>query len=307
MSRARLPSLKALQAFEAFARAGAMTRAAEELHVTHGAVSRQIKALEQQLGARMVSGPRHNLTLTPAGRDLAASLGAAFDMMAAGLPGADAGEDLAVACLGTFAMKWLIPRLPRFLERRPGARVRIVETGASAGFGQGGPQAAIRLQSGPAPPGVKATAFLGHAYGPVLSRELFDRTGARADRLLRLPRLHSETFAAGWAKWAGDVGLDLPAATQEQAFEHNSYMLEAAAAGLGVAVTAWAFAQADVLAGRLVAPWGFQPLPTRFTYLRPALGENPLAQAFGVWLREEGRRDPPPPEALLQLRSTSSS
>jgi len=198
-------------------------------------------------------------------------------------------------------MKWLIPRLPRFLERRPGVRVRIVETPASVDFGQGGPQAAIRLQSGAAPPGVKATAFLGHAYGPVLSRELFDRTGARADRLLRLPRLHSETFASGWAKWAGDVGLDLPAATQEQAFEHNSYMLEAAAAGLGVAVTAWAFAQADVLAGRLVAPWGFQPLPTRFTYLRPSLAENSLAQAFGVWLREEGRRDPTPPEALLSI------
>jgi len=301
MTRARLPSLKALQAFEAFARAGAMTRAAEELNVTHGAVSRQIKALEQQLGARLVSGPRHNLALTPAGRDLAVSLGAAFDMMAAGLPGADTGEDLMVACLGTFAMKWLIPRLPRFLERRPGVRVRIVETPASVDFGQGGPQAAIRLQSGAAPPGVKATAFLGHAYGPVLSRELFDRAGARADRLLRLPRLHSETFASGWAKWAGDVGLDLPAATQEQAFEHNSYMLEAAAAGLGVAVTAWAFAQADVLAGRLVAPWGFQPLPTRFTYLRPSLAENSLAQAFGVWLREEGRRDPTPPEALLSI------
>ena len=301
MTRARLPSLKALQAFEAFARAGAMTRAAEELNVTHGAVSRQIKALEQQLGARLVSGPRHNLALTPAGRDLAVSLGAAFDMMAAGLPGADTGEDLMVACLGTFAMKWLIPRLPRFLERRPGVRVRIVETPASVDFGQGGPQAAIRLRSGAAPPGVKATAFLGHAYGPVLSRDLFDRAGARADRLLRLPRLHSETFASGWAKWAGDVGLDLPAATQEQAFEHNSYMLEAAAAGLGVAVTAWAFAQADVLAGRLVAPWGFQPLPTRFTYLRPSLAENSLAQAFGVWLREEGRRDPTPPEALLSI------
>ena len=301
MTRARLPSLKALQAFEAFARAGAMTRAAEELNVTHGAVSRQIKALEQQLGARLVSGPRHNLALTPAGRDLAVSLGAAFDMMAAGLPGADTSEDLMVACLGTFAMKWLIPRLPRFLERRPGVRVRIVETPASVDFGQGGPQAAIRLRSGAAPPGVKATAFLGHAYGPVLSRDLFDRAGARADRLLRLPRLHSETFASGWAKWAGDVGLDLPAATQEQAFEHNSYMLEAAAAGLGVAVTAWAFAQADVLAGRLVAPWGFQPLPTRFTYLRPSLAENSLAQAFGVWLREEGRRDPTPPEALLSI------
>jgi len=299
MNRNRLPSLKALQAFEAFARTGAMTRAAEELCVTHGAVSRQIKALELQLGARLIAGPRHNLALTPAGRDLAASLGAAFDMVAASLPGADTGEDLAVACLGTFAMKWLIPRLPRFQDRRPGARVRIVENPTAADFSQGGAQAAIRLASGPAPAGLKATAFLNHAYGPVLSPALFDRDKGEADRVLRLPRLHSETFASGWAKWAGDVGVDLPPAAREQAFEHNFYMLEAAAAGLGVAVTAWAFAQADVLAGRLIAPWGFAPLPTRFTYLRPSLGDHSLAEAFGLWLREEGRRDPEPPLALL--------
>jgi len=298
MSRARLPSLKALQAFEAFARAGAMTRAAEELNVTHGAVSRQIKALELQLGARLVAGPRHNLTLTPAGRDLAASLGAAFDMVAASLPGADSGEELAVSCLGTFAMKWLIPRLPAFQERHAGARVRIVET-QSADFSQGKAQAAIRLSNGSAPAGLKATGFLNHAYGPVLSPALFERAKGQSDRLLRLPRLHSETFASGWEKWAGDVGVKLPPAVQDQAFEHNFYMLEAAAAGLGVAVTAWAFAQADVLAGRLIAPWGFAPLPTRFTYLRPALADNPLAETFGHWLREEGRRDPQAPKRAL--------
>ena len=295
MSRTRLPSLKALQAFEAFARTGAMTRAAAELFVTHGAVSRQIKALELQLGARLIAGPRHKLVLTPAGRDLASSLGAAFDMISASLPGADTGNELAVACLGTFAMKWLIPRLPRFQERRPDARVRIVENPSSGDFGQGGAQSAIRLSSGPAPAGLKATAFLNHAYGPVLSPALFEGAKGHADRLLRLPRLHSETFASGWEKWAADAGVELPPAAREQAFEHNFYMLEAAAAGLGVAVTAWAFAQADVLAGRLVAPWGFAPLPTRFTYLRPALGDNPLAEAFGIWLREEGRRDPEPP------------
>jgi LysR family glycine cleavage system transcriptional activator len=299
MSRRPLPSLKGLQAFEAFARTGSMTRAAEELHVTHGAVSRQVKALELQLGAGLVTGPRHRLALTAAGRQLAASLSAAFDMAAAGLPGADAGQELVVSCLGTFAMKWLIPRLPRFLHDHPGVRVRIVEDQAPADFSQGGVHAAIRLQLEPAPPGLKALAFLDHAYGPVLSPALFDEAQRDGDRVLRLPRLHSETFSSGWAQWAGDTGTVLPPAPVEQAFEHNSYLLEAAAAGMGVAVTAWAFARADIEGGRLTAPWGFHPLPSRFTYLRPALADNPAAEAFGAWLRSEGRRDPPAPTQTI--------
>ena len=76
-------------------------------------------------------------------------------------------------------------------------------------------------------------------------------------------------------------------------------MLEAAAAGLGVAVTPWAFAQPDIERGRLVAPWGFEPVGETFTYLRPALAENPAAAAFGAWLRDEGRRSAKPPLALI--------
>ncbi len=294
MSRRRLPSLKGLQAFEAFARAGLMTRAAEELSVTHGAVSRQIKALERQLGTRLLAGPKHALTLTPAGRELAASLGPALDMIAASLPGAAADRELVVSCLSTFAMKWLIPRLPHFIDRHPGGRVRIVEDRGAAAFGQAGAHAVIRLWRGPPEPGIKATPFLDHAYGPVLSPALFEAAARDPAKLLALPRLHSETFAAGWAKWADDAGVALPPATAERAFERNSYMLEAAAAGLGCAVTGQAFAQADIEAGRLVAPWGFHPLPTRFTYLRPALNEPPLSKAFGAWLATEGRKAPPP-------------
>lgn len=291
--RRRLPSLKGLQAFEAFARAGSMVRAADELSVTHGAVSRQIKALEQQLGAKLLAGPRHDLALTPAGRELAASLAAAFDRIAAGLPGAGAGEELVVSSPGTFAMKWLIPRLASFIESNPGIQVRILEDGGTASFS--GVQAAIRLHRGAAPPGVKATPFLDHAYGPVLSPAL---SGA-ADRetVLLLPRLHSETFADGWARWAADAGVALPPPSAERSFEHNSYMIEAAAAGLGVAVTAWAFAQTDIETGRLVAPWGFRPLATRFTCLRPALASHPAADRFALWLAAEGRRAKRPPAA----------
>jgi len=295
MVRRRLPSLKALQAFEAFARAGSMVRAAEELCVTHGAVSRQIKALERQLGATLLAGPRHALAFTPAGRELAACLASAFDQIAAGLPGAEAGEELVVSSPGTFAMKWLIPRLAGFIEANPGLQVRIIEDGGPVEFGRGGVQAAIRPHRGPAPAGMAATPFLAHAFGPVLSPGLFDKAGGAAAQALKLPRLHSETFAESWARWAADAGIDLPRPAAERSFEHNSYMLEAAAAGLGIAVTAWAFAQADIETGRLVAPWGFRRLPTRFTFLRPSLAGHAAADRLARWLVAEGRKAKPPP------------
>ncbi|MGK9170998.1 LysR family transcriptional regulator [Inquilinus limosus] len=299
MVRRRLPSLKSLQAFEAFARVGSMVRAADELCVTHGAVSRQIKALERQLGAKLLTGPRHGLTFTPAGQELAACLATAFDQIAAGLPGAEAGEELVVSSPGTFAMKWLIPRLAGFIEANPGIQVRIIEDGGAVEFGRGGVQAAIRLHRGAVPPGMTTTPFLTHSFGPVLSPGLFDRAGRAAAQALLLPRLHSETFAESWARWAADAGVDLPRPSAERSFEHNSYMLEAAAAGLGIAVTAWAFAQSDIEAGRLIAPWGFLPLATRFTCLRPSLVSHPAADRLARWLVTEGRRAKPPPGPLI--------
>ena len=138
MVRRHLPSLKGPQAFEAFARAGSMVRAAEELFVTHGAVSRQIKALEHQLGAKLLTGPRHNLAFTPAGHELAVSLSAAFDQISAGLPGAEESEEFITSLPGTFAMKWLIPRLANFVVSNPEVQVRILEDSGPAEFGHNG-------------------------------------------------------------------------------------------------------------------------------------------------------------------------
>lgn len=288
MARRPLPSLTGLRAFEAFARLGSMSRAGEELCVTHGAVSRQVRALEARLGERLVAGPRHDLMLTEAGRRLAAGLTPAFDAIAQALPGAGRGRELVVSCLGTLAMKWLIPRLRAFLEARPGVRVRIIESHAAVDFA-GGVHAAIRF--GPVTGDHKAVAFMDHWHGPVAAPALL----ARGEPLLALPRLRSETFRPAWRIWAARAGVDLPEAPVEREFEHNSYMLEAAAAGLGAAIAPWAFAAPDIVAGRLTAPLGFVAAPEPYVYLRPADCRDPLAEAFGCWLVEEGARTPVPP------------
>jgi len=293
MARRALPPLSALRAFEAFARVGSMTLAAEELLVTHGAVSRQVRGLEDHLGVALVAGPRHQLRLTEAGRELAAGLSSAFDLIAGALPGAGPAKELVVNCLGTLAMKWLIPRLSGFLDSHPGARVRIIEDHGPVDFSSGA-HAAIRFHDGSRSP-FRVTPFMDHFHGPVIAPGLLADCGGDPARLLTLPRLYSETFRPAWAEWATHVGVDLPPSPLDREFEHNSYMLEAAAAGLGVAIAPWAFCSDDVLRGRLAAPLGFTPFGTCCAYLRPRLGDNPLAAAFGEWLKQEGAATPRPP------------
>src|SRR5262249_29696517 len=113
--------LNALRAFEAAARHGRMTAAAAELHVTHGAVSRQVRHLEAVLGVRLFEGPKSRLTLTEAGRNLLPRLTAAFGEIEAAVDAvADRDEGpLDVSCTSTFAMRWLLPRLHRFNARHP--------------------------------------------------------------------------------------------------------------------------------------------------------------------------------------------
>src|SRR5581483_2278468 len=181
---------------EAFAHHGAMTLAAEELGVTHGAVSRQIRALEARLGARLVAGPRHRLVLTGAGRRLAAALSPAFEMIASALPGSAEDHELVISCLGTFAMKWLIPRLPRFLETRAGLRVSITESHAEVDFSSGRLHGAIRIVSAGHTAGVRVQPFMDHWRGPVVSASAFADAGGDPARLLAMPRLHTETYPA---------------------------------------------------------------------------------------------------------------
>jgi DNA-binding transcriptional LysR family regulator len=296
--RRPLPALTGLRAFEAFARAGSMTGAAEELHVTHGAVSRQVRALEARLGARLVVGPRHDLCLTDAGRRLAGALSVAFDQIRAALPGAEADDELVVSCLGTLAMKWLIPRLPTFLDRYPALRLRIVESHAPADFSQGGIHAAIRILGERPPEGVAATPFMDHHHGPVLSPERWRACGGALAEVLKLPRLYSETFRPAWTEWARRAEISLPPSCDDREFEHNSYMLAAASAGLGAAVAPWAFAAPDIEAGRLVAPFGFRRGEARYVLLHPARAPNAAVAALADWLREVGAQTPPPPPPL---------
>ncbi len=296
MSRPVPPPLNSLRAFEAFARHGGMTAAAAELCVTHGAVSRQVAALQAHLGVALVTGPRHRLSLTPAGATLAASLSGAFAAItdAVTTARADARREIEISCLGTFALKWLIPRLPGFVAAHPDIRVRVSESWAAIDFARDRVDGAIRiLNPGQVPARQEITPFLPQFQGPV-GAPTVTPAGITVEAMGRLPRLHAATFRESWAVWSDLVGVDLPPAPLVREFQHNNSMIEAAAAGMGVAIAPWAFVAPDIASGRLVAPFGFAERPSRFVFLRPEGRPDASVDAFRDWLVAEGAVSPPP-------------
>lgn len=287
-----LPSLNALRAFEAMARTGRATLAAEELNVTHSAVSRQVKALEAQLGLRLFQGPKHRLTLTPAGQDLAASLGRAFDEIGAAVRKLRSeGEDLHLAVNASVSVKWLIPRLPDFASRHPQVRVRLEELAPQATSHRGA-QAVVRITPAARLADPHVTAFIPNHIGPVMTPALAARHAADP---LAAPRLVAQTHPQGWAIWAEVAGYELTPAP-EQAFPHVHFALDAALAGLGVAIASWPLVAADVAEGRLVAPLGFRRAESAFALIA-APGEDTRAlSTFRTWLRTQGLQTPSPPK-----------
>jgi DNA-binding transcriptional LysR family regulator len=291
------PSLNALRAFEVFARRGSMSAAADELCVTHGAVSRQVRHLEEVLGLSLVEGPKARLRLTPAGLDLAARLTPAFDSLweAVDQARAPGPTTLDVSCLGTFAMRWLIPRLPRFVEQNPEIQVSVTESHAQVDFRRDRIDLAIRMSTTPESDDAEKTAFLDHFHGPVVSPEIWRGAGAALERLGQLPRLHTRTFPQGWDEWQADSGLAAPPGTLDREFDHYFYILEAANAGLGVAIGPWNLVMQDIEAGRLIAPFGFAKGSAHIYALRRKGATDPASARFRDWLVAEGRRTVGPP------------
>ncbi|MFN3514016.1 MAG: LysR family transcriptional regulator [Phenylobacterium sp.] len=289
-SRRALPSLNALRAFEAMARTGRATLAAEELAVTHSAVSRQVKALEESLGVRLFTGPKHRLELTEAGRDLLPALTEAFDSIAAAalrVRGAE-GEDLHVAVNASVSVKWLIPRLAAFGEARPRVRLHLAELPSHATSHRGA-HAVVRIlgSSHLSEPGV--TRFMDNHIGPVM-------VPALAAEPLRATRLAAQTHPQGWAIWAALAGVELGPAPVRP-FAHLHFAMDAALAGLGAAILPWPLVAEDVLAGRLAAPLGFRKAESAFALLRSPGALPKAVDQFADWLVEEGAKTPPAPTA----------
>lgn len=290
-SSGALPSLNALRAFEAMARTGRATLAAEELSVTHSAVSRQVKALEASLGVRLFQGPKHRLTLTPAGQALLPALTQAFDEIATAVRRVkSAGEDLFLAVNASLSVKWLIPRLPDFAARHPHIQLRLEELPSQATSHRGA-QGVMRIVPATRLAEPLVTPFIPNHIGPVMAPALAERF---AGDPLAAPRLSAQSHPQGWAVWAAMAGVEL-APAPELPFPHGHFAMDAAVAGLGVAVLNWPLVAEEVAEGRLLAPLGFVTAPSAFALIAAPGGENRALAAFRRWLLEQGAMTLPPP------------
>ncbi len=297
----RLPALNALRAFEAAARHLSFTRAAEELNVTPGAISQQIRQLEEFAGAPLFRRTGRQVLLTDAGQAALPLLTSAFEMMAEAVHHmrAPARRDrLMISSAPSFAAKWLAPRLERFQQQNPEAEVWISADMAMTDFNSSDIDLALRHGKGQYD-GLRTEKIMSESVLPVCSPELLKGTHplrTPAD-LAHYTLLHDESpendpSRPDWNAWLKARGVTNVDANRGPRFTQSSLVVEAAASGRGVALAKYAIASGDLQSGRLVAPFADGASDIDFAYwiVYPKWRTpSKLARTFMAWLKAEAQ------------------
>lgn len=283
----RIPSLNSLRVFEAAARLQSFVRASEELHVTHGAVSRQIKGLEEALGVPLFVRRNRAVFLTPAGESLLAAAGQALALVSDAVERIQRTSNtdvLVVSCEPTIAMKWLIPRLASFHEEHPDVLVHLMTAGGPIDFARSGVDVALRRNDFRWDIGLNAAHVCDEHVGPVCASRLVAPSGG----VVEAPRLISRSRSeGGWKLWENARGMRLASAS-ETSYEHFYLCIQAAGAGLGVALASALMVADDLGEGRLSAPYGFVADGSAYYLLSPGeFQDGSKLSKFLSWLRTE--------------------
>ncbi|MCU7650414.1 LysR family transcriptional regulator [Pseudomonas piscis] len=294
--RRRLPPLGALRCFEAAARLESFTRAGAALHLTHGAISRAVRALEEDLGTPLFERRSHRVFLTAAGSELLHSVSQALDLVehtAVRLRSAQALGPLVLSCEPTLLMRWLIPRLPQFQAAHPQVSIQLLAGGGPFSF-NAGIDLAIRRNDFTWSSETRAHWLFDETIGPVCRPQHQADWAPQAEDRPRLaanaPRLHSATRPTAWQQWLQLQQLADCPAPQEQEFEHFYFSLQAAVAGLGLAIAPWQLVRDDLASGLLCAPFGFIADGSAYYLLSPGpIDADSPAGLLLHWLREQAR------------------
>jgi LysR family transcriptional regulator, glycine cleavage system transcriptional activator len=298
--RRSLPPLNALRAFEAAGRLGSFKNAAAELAVTHGAISRHIRLLEDWLGPpALFRRLNRRVVLTPTGAALLAETGPALDRLSAATErhqarGGNAPPAvLRVNALATFSLRWLLPRLAQFRDRHPEIEVRL-STSTEPVDALGEPYDLI-IRGGPDTfYGFTCHPILAERRLPVCSPALLQRLPLNEVADLRSDTvIHTSTLPRVWPDWLAAAGAPDLEPVASLTFDHFYLTLQAALDGLGVAMGPAALVAGDLASGRLVAPFPGVTLPTRgyHAYLPDARAGDLAALSFCQWLQETGGTD----------------
>lgn len=288
---ATLP-LQALRTFVEVSQRGSITAAAQALHVTPGAISQQIRLLEDRLGIALLVRERHGMRMTEAGADVYPMLSAAFaqiDKAVDMLEAMKARQSLTVSTVATFAASWLVPRLGRFKQRHPHIEIRVEATPALVDLRRDHVDVALRHGLGDYP-GLDVVPLMAPVLVPVAAPGLAASvTLTDPANCLDYPLLH-DADRADWPLWLSAHGVAQdPRAQRGNAFDDDFLLIRAAESGQGLALVPAAHAQEEIAAGRLVQVLD-KPWPSRFAYYavsRPGAAQRPEVRAFIDWILEE--------------------
>jgi LysR family glycine cleavage system transcriptional activator len=281
----KLPFLNGIRAFEAAARAGSFTKAAGELHVTPAAISRMVQLLEQRLGVPLFERKANRLTPTAAGRAYQGGLTPIFDQLAnltAQVTALAGSRVLTVGVGPTFATRWLIPRLADFQKQEPEVEVRFATGGATLPYNDDW-TCGVRLGDGNWPGFMAERLFaadLTPVCSPAIAKRLKSPDDLRNATLLRVAHASDE-----WPRWFKAAELSKIRARGPE-FEYYGQAMQAAADGVGVAMGISPYADDDLKAGRLVAPFKLSVSKGEHWYLiyREARKDEPAFEAFRSWI-----------------------
>jgi len=289
----RLPPLTALRAFECAARHLNFSRAAEELFITHSAVSHQIKALEEHLQVKLFRRSGRAMLLSTEGQRLYAHVREAFARLQRGvaeLKPERRRDALTVSVLPGFAARWLVPRLPDFYRRHPGVDVNLRATTGLTDFRDDDVDLAVRFGPGDWP-GLAAEKLLDEEIFPVCSpRYRGGKLPRTPQALLECTLLH-HVFEP-WEEWFRTVGLESAAVPPGPGFSESNLLLRAAAEGQGVALALGILVQAELKSGELVQC--HPSLKARYAYylVHPRQEKLPTRlTAFKSWIRGAARSE----------------
>jgi len=285
--------LLALRAFVEVGQQGSIKAAAQSLNVTSGAVSQQIRLLEDRVGMALFTRERSGLRLTEAGAGVHPALLQAFEQIETALQSLQqisSRQTLTVSTVATFAASWLVPRLGRFNERYPHIEVRVEATSALVDMRRDHVDVALRHGLG-IYPGLQVSRLMAPVLVPVASPALLTANSnlSEPQDCLDFPLLH-DSDRADWPLWlnAHGVGKD-PRAERGTAFEDDFLLIRAAAAGQGLALVPQEYATEEIAAGRLLQVMD-KPWPARFAYYvvtRPDAMQRDEVRAFVEWVMEE--------------------
>ncbi len=286
----RLPPLGALRTFEAAGRHANFVRAAEELNITPAAVSQQVRALEEHLGIRLFTRRARGVDLTAAGAEYARELAAILEQLALATERARRTDEpgrLTIATTPSFAARWLMPRLTRFLERHPDLDVRLSTSNALADFVSQDIDVAVRYGTGRWP-GLEAQWLLTAELFPVCSPSYRQSSRPLRAAAELKPRSLLRLALDEWPKWLEAAGLaDLRAAGPQ--FSDIGLLTQAAVAGQGIALGQSVIVADELAAGRLIEPFDLR-IPSGMSYYLVAPPESLQSRkvaAFQRWLRNE--------------------